>query len=579
MLSLLLAFPLASAQPMPVHLTLSKEGKPLLLRNNKPFLIRGAGGNGSLELLAKAGGNAIRTWGVGPETTKILDDAHQLNIAVAVGIWLGHQRHGFDYADPIQVQKQQDMARQTVLKYKDHPAVLIWGVGNEMEGFEKGNDPNVWNAVCEIATMIKELDPNHPIMTTTADIGGGRIAGVNSCDAIDIHGINSYGGAPSLPTRYPDNGGRKPVILTEFGPPGTWEVGRNDFGATLELSSTEKSNHYRDVWKNVIQTDPLFLGGFAFTWGAKVEATTTWFGMFLPDGPRLASVDTMAELWGRPFANKVPVIEQGLQIEGSNRVAPNATITATWKVTDPEQETLQTTWTLRREALTYITGGDAQAIPMDFPNAIKNKSTQKAQINMPAGHGIYRLYATVRDSNNGGATASIPILVGSVPKKADPLPMPWNLYTGEGESGGPFLPTGRMGDVEDLSVDFDHNHNCHGPPTCIRTRFTNEGRWAGVVWQYPADNWGKNPGLNMANTEKVTFWVRSDFTGVKAKFGFGMEKIDTTSITKTISIPTKWTKITLPIKGDKTSIISGFWFVLGNAQQSTYLYLDDIVFE
>ena len=39
------------------------------------------------------------------------------------------------------------------------------------------------------------------------------------------------------------------------------------------------------------------LGGYAFTWGYKVEGTATWFGMLLPDGSTLASADKMQAFW------------------------------------------------------------------------------------------------------------------------------------------------------------------------------------------------------------------------------------------------------------------------------------------
>ena len=91
-------------------------------------------------------------------------------------------------------------------------ALLLWAVGNEMEGYEEGSNPKIWKAVNDIAAMIKELDPNHPTMTVTADIGGGRIKSINElCPDIDIHGVNSYGGAPSLLDRYRAAGGTKPV--------------------------------------------------------------------------------------------------------------------------------------------------------------------------------------------------------------------------------------------------------------------------------------------------------------------------------------------------------------------------------
>ena len=83
-------------------------------------------------------------------------------------------------------------------------------------------------------------------MTVTAEIGGGRIEGVHKrCPAIDIHGINSYGGALSLAERYREGGATKPYVLTEFGPPGSWEVPKSDWGAPFELTSTEKAAFYR----------------------------------------------------------------------------------------------------------------------------------------------------------------------------------------------------------------------------------------------------------------------------------------------------------------------------------------------
>src|SRR5712671_1708729 len=85
-----------------------------LLRDGKPYFIKGAGGDGPMEALARAGGNSLRTWGadkVGP----ILDEAERLGLTVTVGIWLGHERHGFDYTDVEQVARQYEQARETIL--------------------------------------------------------------------------------------------------------------------------------------------------------------------------------------------------------------------------------------------------------------------------------------------------------------------------------------------------------------------------------------------------------------------------------------------------------------------------------
>lgn len=129
----------------------------ILLRDGQPFVIRGAGGDGSLEALARAGANSVRTWGFGPETRALLDRAHALGLAVTVGIRLGHARHGFDYHDATAVAAQLARVRGEVRGAGRSPVLLMWGVGNEMEGFECGDDPAVWIAVNDVAAMIETL--------------------------------------------------------------------------------------------------------------------------------------------------------------------------------------------------------------------------------------------------------------------------------------------------------------------------------------------------------------------------------------------------------------------------------------
>ncbi|MBC8101674.1 MAG: hypothetical protein H7Z41_03705, partial [Cytophagales bacterium] len=190
-----------------------------LLRGGKPYFIKGAGGSDRLELLKASGGNSIRTWGA-DNAGKDLDAAQKLGLTVTVGIWLGHPQHGFKYDDPKMVADQLAKARAVVAKNRDHPALLAWGVGNEMEMASGGNDDNMWRAVEEIAKAIKELDPNHPTVTVIAEIGDGGVKAkkvAKLCPSIDILGVNSYGGLASLPTRLRVADWNKPYMVTEFG--------------------------------------------------------------------------------------------------------------------------------------------------------------------------------------------------------------------------------------------------------------------------------------------------------------------------------------------------------------------------
>src|SRR4029078_8339073 len=98
-----------------------------------------------------------------------------------------------------------------VMKHKDHPAVLMWAVGNEMEGYKNGDNAAIWSAVNNIGAMIHKLDPNHPTMTVTAEIGGARVKSIHAlCPEIDVVGINTYAGGPSGAERYLKEGRTQP---------------------------------------------------------------------------------------------------------------------------------------------------------------------------------------------------------------------------------------------------------------------------------------------------------------------------------------------------------------------------------
>ena len=100
--------------------------------DGNPFYIKGAGGETELNILLEAGGNTIRTWGT-ENAQAVLDNAHKLGIKVMLGLWVQHERHGFDYNNVTKVNAQLERFRSEVRKYKDHPALLIWCIGNEYE--------------------------------------------------------------------------------------------------------------------------------------------------------------------------------------------------------------------------------------------------------------------------------------------------------------------------------------------------------------------------------------------------------------------------------------------------------------
>jgi hypothetical protein len=340
----------------------------------------------------------------------LLDEAQKRGLTVCAGIWLGHPRHGFDYHDPAQVAEQAEMVRQVVLRHKDHPALLLWGIGNEMEG--DGKDPAIWSAVNDLAALAKRLDPAHPTMTVISEFGEGeKVRNLHRlCPDVDVVGINSYGPVATAAERYAKAGGTKPYVLTEFGPPGQWESEKTRWGAAPELTSTQKAEIYRRAYESTVEGRPLCLGSYAFLWGHKQEATATWFGLLLPDGSRTGAVDALAELWsGRPPSNRCPAVEP-IRLEGPAEVQPGATVRATLAASDPEVDPLKVEWILCREG-SYGSGGDREAEPPAFPEAIAEADARRVVLTMPKAGGAYRLFAYVRDGHGGAATANVPLFV------------------------------------------------------------------------------------------------------------------------------------------------------------------------
>src|SRR5437763_13008011 len=143
----------ASAAPIKTEVV-RRDGKWALLRDGKPYFIRGVAGGGPKAPLVDLGANSFRTWSTDHLDAQ-LDEAQKLGLSVTVGIWLGQERQGFKYDDPKQVADQLGRAREVILKYKNHSAVLLCSLGNELEGYKADDNAAIWRAVHDIAAMAK----------------------------------------------------------------------------------------------------------------------------------------------------------------------------------------------------------------------------------------------------------------------------------------------------------------------------------------------------------------------------------------------------------------------------------------
>ena len=89
-----------------------------LLRDGKPYYIKGVGGSTNLERAKEYGANSLRTWSA-EGAKEILDKAHSLGLTVCVGLWVQHERHGFDYSNKVATDLQLKAFQLTIDELKD----------------------------------------------------------------------------------------------------------------------------------------------------------------------------------------------------------------------------------------------------------------------------------------------------------------------------------------------------------------------------------------------------------------------------------------------------------------------------
>ena len=384
-----------------------------LLRNGMPYYVKGAGGIEYLDVLKSIGGNSIRTWST-DGAKKVLDDAYANGISVCLGFWVGHERHGFNYNDEYAITAQLKAFEQDILKYKDHPALLMWAIGNEVDLFYKNF--RVWNAVEDIAKMIKELDPNHPTMTVTAGIDPAEVFMIKEyCPSIDILGINTYGGIKNLSNQVRMYGWDKPYMVTEWGPYGHWESPMTSWGVAIEATSKEKAN-FRDLaYKYIAEDQKLCLGSYAFLWGYKQEQTPTWYGLFTKQKNATQSIDVLNAYWKGESRNTAPILHSfllnNLDKKVSVKLKKGKNCSFTYNVTDAENDSLTYEFQLMPESRDKKAGGDFEKTPEPISFTVVENLNDRLVIKVPKKSGPYRFFIYVRDSNKNVATANIPFYV------------------------------------------------------------------------------------------------------------------------------------------------------------------------
>lgn len=410
--------PMHARAPIKVEIVQTESGYQLL-RGGEPYVIKGAGmAVEDIERFAAHGGNSIRNWSTTAEyqdVRALLDAAHAHDVSVALCLPMQAERWGFDYDDAGAVATQLETFRDEIIRYRDHPALLVWIIGNELN--HDYTNPKVYDAVNDVAAMIHALDPNHPTTTTVSGFHEGVIADIRTrAPEIDFISFQLYGGLFALPEKLARSGFDEPFMVTEWGALGYWEMEKTSWGVPTENTSSEKADVYVRGHRDVLSTlNGQLIGSYVFLWGQKQERTPTWFGMFTEAGEETETVDVMHYLWNGSWPdNRTPRVGS-LTLDGKGAkqsviLTAGETYDAAFDVLDLDDDPLTYRWEVKPESDATQVGGDFEAAITSLEGLLSDPTSESTTITVPE-PGEYRLFAYSYDGQGHAAHANIPFLV------------------------------------------------------------------------------------------------------------------------------------------------------------------------
>ena len=337
-------------------------------------------------------------------------------MTVLMCFYVQPERHGMDYDNQEEKDEQFDRIKKFVKEYKDHPALLGWSIGNELN--LSYTNPRVYDEVNRISKWIHEEDPNHLTTTTLSSFNADVVKEVKErASDLDFLSIQLYGDLFALEDMLKKAEWTGPYMVTEWGTIGHWEMEFTEWGAPIEQTSTEKAATYlRGYNKSIAPFGDQCIGNYVFLWGQKQERTPTWYGLFLESGHETEPIDVLHYIWHNEWPeNRTPQISEiTLDDKGSRDniyLEPNQSYKAAASMNDPEHDELSYKWVIMKESMEKKIGGDHEEVP----EQLFSSEGPSAEINIqtPAQEGPYRLFIYADDGNGHAAHANIPFFVKS----------------------------------------------------------------------------------------------------------------------------------------------------------------------
>ena len=334
----------------PRHVSISN-GR--LYVDGREFYVKGAAATMCHSLMSEYGANVCRIYSASSRTRGLLDELYDNGLMCYVGLpakaYSSFQEGNPTYDDPSYRAAAIASVIEIVEELKDHPAVLCWSLGNELEVNGNATREGYFKYYGELAAAVHDADPNHPVTAAFTGIPTAfKISKINEyCPDLDFLSFNSYynvlkkyeATAPQSYTQMlQDYGWNKPYMITEFGPTGTWDRGDaelkmriNEWDALIQLTSEQAAEKYIECWK-LIRNYRNCLGSITFWWGYQTHGQVLgWYPFFTKDLVPLTAVEAMESCWkGTKYSPRSPLITDwasSIELNGKNLAAPSMSST------------------------------------------------------------------------------------------------------------------------------------------------------------------------------------------------------------------------------------------------------------
>jgi hypothetical protein len=389
------------------------------------FQIKGVCGDKDLDRLAKLGVNTVRGYTIEePEVMrKKLDHAQRLGMKMIVSEWMPH--HGenknkegnlWDFDYNAKGDQMLDNLIKKVEGIGDHPALLMWGLGNEVH-----LDEPYLRVVNRMSEEIHKRFPYHLTSLTMINAKPQDIAKIKQfAPDVDVLGIQAYSrGAVRGGIKNAEQHWGKPFYVSEFNANGPWNFGKTAWDVPLDEPVTKKVSDLKDCYV-AIDESPLCVGSTIFVWGHyATDDRPTYFSTLLspnPEGPkegesfdgllRTPQADAMTEhfIGQTMVGNRAPVLSK-LEFSGgakSRSAAPGEALAMNFAAEDSNGDTVGfVTWILQSKArkVTNVAG------------PFNHASGENAVVNAPETPGEYLVMVYANDSKGGTSASVLPFRV------------------------------------------------------------------------------------------------------------------------------------------------------------------------